>query len=201
PWSSSPVSDPPDPAVFRSPVSPSHAEERSVGHSTGAEHGLPTRALSAYLERELGRRFPIHEVRRLTAGASNQMYVLGTDEGDVVLRVPAQVKTYKTAHDIGREYRMLRALDGTAVPHPRPIHLCTDPAPLGRPFMLVEHVPGFHLDLPLDSPYELGPARLRELAEAFIDNLAIIASVDWPAARQEGLGRPAGLSDWQGGRR
>src|SRR5262249_57926699 len=52
----------------------------------------------------------------------------------LVLRRPPLGHVLPTAHDMGREYRVLSALHGTAVPVARPVALCPDTAFIGAPF-------------------------------------------------------------------
>ena len=60
----------------------------------------------------------------------------------LVLRRPPLGHVLPTAHDMSREYRVLSALHGTAVPVPRPVALCQDTEILGAPFYLMEWVDG-----------------------------------------------------------
>jgi len=155
---------------------------------------LPLDEVARYLGSVLERPFRIDRATRLTAGASNKMYVLREVDGlELILRVPPQVKTSRTAHDVGREYRVLRALGGTAVPHPRPYALCTDTSLLGVPFMVVDRVRGFHLELPLDPPYPLPPQALHRLVLTYVDALAAIGQIEWRAAGLTDFGRPEGF--------
>ncbi len=87
-------------------------------------------------------------VRLIAGGRSNLTYlvdprpVAGPDAPLLVLRRPPLGHVLPTAHDMGREYRVLSALDGTAIPVPRPIILCADPDVIGAPFYVMRHVPG-----------------------------------------------------------
>jgi len=60
----------------------------------------------------------------------------------LVLRRPPLGHVLPTAHDMSREYRVLSALHGTAVPVPRPVAICPDAELLGAPFYLMEWVDG-----------------------------------------------------------
>ncbi|GHF36675.1 aminoglycoside phosphotransferase (APT) family kinase protein [Amycolatopsis bartoniae] len=133
----------------------------------------------------------------ISVGASNRMYRLDTDRGPLVLRIPPRRKVSKSAHDVGREWRLLRALAGTAVPHPRPLLHGDESSPLGGPFLIMELVPGFNLRW--DSP-ALPEAEVRELALRTVDTLAAIGAVDWEAAGLGGFGRPDGFLERQVGR-
>ena len=63
----------------------------------------------------------------------------------LVLRRPPLGHVLPTAHDMGREYQVLSALRGTAVPVPPVAGKCTDPAVIGAPFYVMGYVPGLVL--------------------------------------------------------
>jgi len=139
----------------------------------------------------------LRDVSVISVGASNRMYRLETDRGPLVLRVPPPTKVSKSAHDMVREGRVLRALERTAVPHARPLVVGTDDSPLGSQYLLMELVDG--INLRWDGPrYE--PGAVRDMALRTIDVLAEIGRVDWRAAGLEGFGRPEGFLERQVGR-
>ena len=63
------------------------------------------------------------DVALISGGKSNLTYRVACDAGEVILRRPPLGHILPTAHDMGREYRVLTALDGTAVPVPRTLYL------------------------------------------------------------------------------
>ena len=63
------------------------------------------------------------DVALISGGKSNLTYRVACDAGEVILRRPPLGHILPTAHDMVREYRVLTALDGTAVPVPRTLHL------------------------------------------------------------------------------
>src|SRR5437763_1867655 len=64
------------------------------------------------------------EVTRVAGGRSNLPYRLGLPVRSLVLRRPPLGHVLPTAHDMNREFRVLTALAGTAVPVPRTLALC-----------------------------------------------------------------------------
>jgi aminoglycoside phosphotransferase (APT) family kinase protein len=108
---------------------------------------------------------------------------------------PAPAVTNDTsASNMLREWRILNALEGTAVPHPRPVLLCEDPSVLGVPFLLMEAVdsftPGFELPEPFGSDSY-------DLAMAYVDGCAELAAVDWRTRGLDDLGKPDGFLERQ----
>jgi aminoglycoside phosphotransferase (APT) family kinase protein len=131
------------------------------------------------------------------AGMANALFLISRAGHRWVLRRPPAVKNDPSASDTAREWRILTALEGTPVPHPAPRLLCEDPAVIGAPFMVMDHVegftPGFDMpaDLAADGVYKA------ELAAAYVDGIAELSKVDWRARGLVGLGRPDGFLERQ----
>jgi aminoglycoside phosphotransferase (APT) family kinase protein len=131
------------------------------------------------------------EVRRLGAatGIGNALFLVKWHGQDLVLRRPPAERITASAGDTARERRLLRALAGTNVRHPRYIASCDDAEVIGAPFLLMEHIGGItlagsHPD-GLNSPDE----RHRIGIEA-VDALSELALVDWEAGGLAGFGKP-----------
>lgn len=82
-------------------------------------------------------------VERISGGHSNLTFRVTDSRGTpYALRRPPTGGVLATAHDMGREWRFLTALAGTAVPVPEPVALCSDTAVLGAAFYLMGWVDG-----------------------------------------------------------
>ena len=82
-------------------------------------------------------------VEQFPAGHSNLTYCVTARDGrEWVLRRPPLGARVKRGHDMGREFRILRAIHRQWPKVPRPIIFCADPAVLGAPFYLMERVRG-----------------------------------------------------------
>lgn len=104
---------------------------------------IPRHALEEFLARQLGSSVRIEHLRRLPGGQSNPTYYLETTRGDrFAVRSRPQGPLLPSAHAIDREFRVLTALQGTAVPVPRPLAFCADEAVLGSAFYVMEYVEG-----------------------------------------------------------
>jgi aminoglycoside phosphotransferase (APT) family kinase protein len=136
------------------------------------------------------------EVSQFPSGHSNLTYLVEVDGEPLVLRRPPFGSKVKTAHDMGREYRILSHLHAVYPLAPRPISYCEDPAVLGAPFYLMERIVGVILrkDPP---PSLLTPAIAGGLGAAFIDNLARLHAIDYRAAGLGDLGKPEGYVERQ----
>ena len=87
--------------------------------------------LGDYLARQLpGLVLPL-AVRQFPSGFSNLTYLLTAGDRELVLRRPPAGTRPKSGHDMGREFRVLAALQGVFAESPRPLHLCTDDSVLG----------------------------------------------------------------------
>src|SRR5690606_4362491 len=115
--------------------------------------------------------------RLIEGGRSNLTYVVSDGTGQWVVRRPPLGHVLATAHDMGREYRVMTALAGTAVPVPSTYLLCTDEEIIGAPFYLMQHVPGTVYRDP-ESTARLLPEQRREVALRLVDVLADLHAID-----------------------
>jgi aminoglycoside phosphotransferase (APT) family kinase protein len=134
----------------------------------------------------------LEAIELIDGGRSNLTYSLATSAGPLVLRRPPLGDVAPSANDVGREYRVLRALWGTAVPVPRTVALCTDASVIGVPFSLVEKVTGRVLRHPADVA-ALDAGQARAVVESLVEHLAALHGVDVDAVGLGALGRPAGF--------
>ena len=136
-------------------------------------------------------------VELIAAGMSNLTYVVtpegGTAGDAVILRRPPTGAVLATAHDMAREHRVITALGPTAVPVPRTLHLCTEPAVLGAPFYVMERVIGVHVVRELPPGYADEPAQRTGIADGLIDVLADLHAVAVDEVGLTDFGRPDGF--------
>ena len=81
-------------------------------------------------------------VSQFKGGQSNPTYLIEAASGRYVLRRKPPGKLLKSAHMIEREFRVLRALDGTGFPAPRALALCEDEGVIGTAFYVMAYVEG-----------------------------------------------------------
>jgi aminoglycoside phosphotransferase (APT) family kinase protein len=130
-------------------------------------------------------------VRQFPRGHSNLTYSVTLGNREMVLRRPPFGSKVKSAHDMGREYRVLSRLH-SVYPAPRALLYCDDPAVLGAPFYVMERVHGIILRRDFPQGLQAGPETLRRMGESFIDNLARLHGVDYVAIGLGDLGKPEG---------
>jgi aminoglycoside phosphotransferase (APT) family kinase protein len=162
------------------------AEEKAPGVATAELHAWLAAALPDLPAGELSSRL-------ITGGRSNLTYRLDGAAQPLVLRRPPAGQRAAAAHDVSREFRVMRALAGTPVPVPRVLALCTDTSVLGSPFYVMEYVEGMVLAAAGGGLGRLDPERGRILAYALVDTLADLHSVDPDAVGLGDFGRPGGF--------
>jgi aminoglycoside phosphotransferase (APT) family kinase protein len=137
------------------------------------------------------------DVALISGGKSNLTYRVACDAGEVILRRPPLGHILPTAHDMGREYRVMTALANTAVPVPRTFHLGDADSPLGAPFYVMERVVGHICRNALPPGYADTPDGARKIGEALVDVLADLHTVDPGTVGLGEFGRPAGFMERQ----
>ena len=145
--------------------------------------------LLAFLdERGLGAGEP--EIEPIGDGHSNVTYALARDDARLVVRRPPRGPLPPSAHDVLREARVLRALEGRA-PVPRVLAVCDDPGVIGAPFYVMERIDGEVVTDAVPAALDNEDGR-RRMAEELVDALVTLHAVDWRAAGLEGFGKPDG---------
>jgi aminoglycoside phosphotransferase (APT) family kinase protein len=132
------------------------------------------------------------EVRALATGRSNITYLVRGDDASVVVRRPATVALDRADDGMRREFRLLSALEGTAVPHPEPLALCDDPDVFGCVFYVMSFVDGFMPSDPLPAGWD-DPASRRAMSFSAVDAMAALHALDWQARGLDDLGRIDGF--------
>ncbi|HLZ66795.1 MAG TPA: phosphotransferase family protein [Aliidongia sp.] len=149
-------------------------------------HRFPTERLAQMIGDALGAR--LAEVRQMRGGQSNPTFLLVTDRDDYILRKQPPGAPLPSAHAVDREYRVLTALAGTAVPVPRPLLYGEDPTIVGTPFYVMERLKGRIFRSP--TVPELAPAARRPVYLAMADTLAKLHQVDWAGCGLADYGKP-----------
>jgi aminoglycoside phosphotransferase (APT) family kinase protein len=128
----------------------------------------------------------------VAGGKSNLTFRISDGTTTWALRRPPLAHVLPTAHDMIREHRVIKALHGTAVPVPREVACCADPAVLGAPFYLMDFVDGIVLDKP-EVLRELVPEAARRACELLMDTLVDLHEVNPVTVGLGDFGRPEGF--------
>jgi aminoglycoside phosphotransferase (APT) family kinase protein len=158
---------------------------------------LDLTGLETFLRHQFPDRAGPVSVEQYPSGHSNLTYLVHLGEGEIVLRRPPFGSKVKSAHDMGREYRVLSKLHSAFPAAPRVLVYCDDVAVLGAPFYLMEPIRGVILrrDPPTGLAFPADAAR--RLSESFIEKLAQLHRLDPAAIGLADLGKPQGYLDRQ----
>jgi aminoglycoside phosphotransferase (APT) family kinase protein len=127
---------------------------------------------------------------RINGGLSNLTYLLTDAAGRRwVLRRPPPHGVLASAHDVIREHRVMTALAGSAVPVPGTIGAEPDPAILGAPFFVMDHIPGAVLRTTADSRATFTATQRQHLGHELITIQAELHRTDPDAVGLGDLGR------------
>jgi aminoglycoside phosphotransferase (APT) family kinase protein len=128
------------------------------------------------------------QIKPISGGQSNPTYILQAGNLQLVLRKKPPGQLLASAHAIDREYRVMKALDGSAVPVPTMHAYCSDDSILGTPFYVMEFLDGRVLtdqSLPGMSPNER-----RAIYQEMNRVIAALHRLDYPALGLSDYGKP-----------
>ena len=163
----------------------------------GVNVGLDEERVSAWLSANLADAVEPFTFSLIAGGRSNLTFVVLDGGGErFVLRRPPLGHVLATAHDMGREHRLISAVGTTSVPVPRALGLCTDVDVTGAPFYVMSFVEGVVLDSP-EKADVLPVERRRDAAFDLIDVLAELHLLDVDAIGLGDLAKRTGYVERQ----
>ena len=168
--------------------------------AVSAQHRIDEAVLARWLQQHMpGFQGPL-QVEMFKGGQSNPTYKLITPSAQYVMRAkPGPVaKLLPSAHAIEREFRVMQALHGTAVPVARMHVLCEDESIIGRAFYVMEFVEGRVLwdqELP-----GMTPAQRRDIYLELNRVLGALHTVPYLERGLETYGKPGNYFERQIGR-
>ncbi len=148
--------------------------------------------LREYLQPVLGGDLSSLQVQQFPGGFSNLTYLLSVGEQKWVLRRPPFGSKVRSAHDMGREFRILSAINGVFPYAPTPLHFCQDHAVLGCDFYLMSYLSGVVIRRDYPASLHLSPAQVREQFFTLFDVLGELHGIDLKKAGLDTFGRPEG---------
>ncbi len=162
-----------------------------------ADEGLDTTRLEPWLRANLaGAEGPL-TVRQFGGGHANLTYCLSFGAAEFVLRRPPLGPIAPSAHDMGREYRVLSLLSKVFALAPDSYLHCDDASIIGAEFQIMERRHGFVVRAELPERFQGRPELNRRIGEMLVDALADLHLVDAEAAGLGDLGRPEGFAGRQ----
>lgn len=131
-------------------------------------------------------------IRQYPGGASNLTYQVDYGNESFVLRRPPFGKIAKSAHDMLREARVMKALKPVYPYVPEIIAIGDDHEVLGCDFYVMERLQGIILRQDFPKDFELSESDTRKLCLNVIDKLVDLHQVDAKAAGLNHLGKGPG---------
>ncbi len=154
---------------------------------------LDEAAIAAYLRGKLPYADRALTIRQFGGGAANLTYLLDYGEVQYVLRRPPLGAVAKSAHDMGREYKVLSRLHEAFPAAPRALLYSDDGRVLNVPFFIMERKRGIVVRKTIPAPFAEQPDAARRLSRALVDSLAAFHAVDYAAIGLSDLGKPDGF--------
>jgi aminoglycoside phosphotransferase (APT) family kinase protein len=172
--------------------------------NAGAPEGIDREGIETWFGQHVDGIEPPLSFERISGGHSNLTYGVTDATGRRwALRRPPLGKRLGSAHDMGREHKVVSALGPTAVPVAPVVGLCEDEDVNGAPFYVMEFVEGPILRGLAEAEVFPDAADRQAIGERVADTLVAIHAVDPDAVGLGDLGRKEDyvarqLRRWQG---
>ncbi|MEO8602365.1 MAG: phosphotransferase family protein, partial [bacterium] len=160
-----------------------------------ADEDFDHRRLAEFLRGKLPGAALEPSVVQFGGGHANLTYLLRYGAQEYVLRRPPLGPVAPSAHDMGREYRVLSVLHRVYPLAPRAFLYCDDAERIGAPFFVMERRRGSVVRLTIPAAFGGGADAdaNRRMSEVLIDALADLHQADFRAVGLETLGKPDGF--------
>ena len=158
---------------------------------------LNVAAVDTWLKQQRSELLGVPRVTQYAGGASNWTYRLEYDNADLILRRPPAGTKARSAHDMGREYRVQQALKPVFPYVPDMVAYCDDASVIGVDFYVMRRVAGIIPRKNLPRGLSLPPATVRRLCLNVLDALVELHQVDYRAAGLAGLSSGTGYTQRQ----
>ena len=161
---------------------------RPIDSATSIRPGeeLDEKKLETYLRQHLPEAGPGFVLKQFPGGHSNLTYLVVLGGKEYVLRRPPFGSQVKSAHDMGREFKVLSSLSKVYSPAPKPMVFCRDRDIIDADFYLMERIQGVIYRSRPPEDFSLTKEEIRETCVAFVENLVRLHQIDY---------RTAGLAD------
>ena len=159
--------------------------------------GIDSASVTAWLDAHVDGLEGPYDFSLIEGGRSNLTYMVTDRNGRrFVLRRPPLGHVLATAHDMGREHKIISAVGTTNVPVPQTLGLCADDTVNQAPFYVMDFVDGVVLDSP-EKGAELTVEQRKAVAFNLIDVMADLHAVDVDAVGLGDLARREGYVERQ----
>ncbi|KPW60870.1 phosphotransferase family protein [Pseudomonas syringae group genomosp. 3] len=153
---------------------------------------LDVALIDPYLKAHIAQLHGTPTISQFPGGASNLTYLIQYANRELVLRRPPFGQKARSAHDMGREYRILNQLRDAFPYCPEAYLHCTDESLIGSEFYVMQRLKGIILRSDLPPELALDAQQTESLCKSFIDKLVDLHQVDYQACGLGDLGKPHG---------
>jgi len=158
---------------------------------------LDTQVIQAYFKQLLPKLEGEVVIRQFPGGASNLTYEVSLDSQAFILRRPPFGKIAKSAHDMLREARIIKALKPVYPYVPNIIAMCDDHSVIGCDFYVMEKLNGIIPRQNMPKELTLDKSQTRDLCLSVVDKLIDLHQVNIAGTELEALGKGEGYVERQ----
>jgi aminoglycoside phosphotransferase (APT) family kinase protein len=152
-------------------------------------HGIDTVVLAEYLQARIPGFGASCTLQQFRGGQSNPTFKVATHDRSYVLRKQPPGELLPSAHAVDREYRVISALAGSAVPVPETYLLCSDRSIIGQMFYVMEYVPGRVIADPRLP--DCAPDERAAMYDSMIRAIGTLHALDYQALGLADFGQPS----------
>lgn len=131
-------------------------------------------------------------ITQFPSGYSNLTFCLTTKNKEFILRRPPHGANIKSAHDMGREFKVLSLLKKHYSKVPTPIVYCESEEIIGSPFYIMERIQGVILRATNAHKLSISAELFKNLSKALVNNLVELHAFDINVTGLVDLGKPEG---------
>ncbi|GER66877.1 aminoglycoside phosphotransferase [Weizmannia acidilactici] len=137
------------------------------------------------------------KMSQFSAGRSNLTYQLKAGAWEAVLRRPPLGPVAPKAHDMGREFRVLKALQPFFALAPKVYLYEEDPSVVGAPFFIMERRHGVVLDTSFPTGVEPTKEKCRKISEIMVERLVELHAIPYEETGLLAMSKPDGFFERQ----
>ena len=136
-------------------------------------------------------------IEQFGAGHSNLTYLLRVNNWEAVLRRPPHGPVAPKAHDMKREYTILKSLYKVYPAAPKPYLYSEDETIVGSPFFIMERRRGIVLDTYFPREVQYTPELGRQISEQMVDQLVALHAIPYEQTALVHMTKPEGFLERQ----
>jgi len=131
-------------------------------------------------------------IKQFPSGFSNLTYQITANDRELILRRPPFGTKARSAHDMAREFNILKALYSVFPYCPEPYIYSQDKSIIGSSFYVMEKLSGIILRKNLTDGLSFTPEQAKTLSRSYLDIQHQLHSIDYKSIGLEDFGKPKG---------